>query len=449
MNHLLYVMPEFVRTWWVELLCAALIVLIVPLMTGYIVLVERRVLAGVGERLGTEGLLQSISAAIQLLLKKDSIPDGADHLIFWFAPVVAMAAAITAMGALAFGPWFQVGRDINIGLLFVVGFSALAPIGVVLGTWGPSNLHSIFGALRGTAQLISFEIAAAFALVSGFLLAGTLKVSAIVLQQFADHVWFVFLAPAGFFIYFIATIVGMDRAPFDSAEAASNPADGEQVEYGGMRSSLYFLAEHANIIVIASVGTTLFLGGWLRPFPNVHWLGWLDALPVLVLVALGIHWASSAGKQSGSAQAGLAWVVALACFAAALILVLAAPFTWAPLRIIYPGLYGAFWFLLRVTAYIYIFLWLRFTLPRFRFEQLMRFGWHILIPLALVNVMGVGVALALQSGLGWNRWLAVLLTTMLILFVAVLLFRWNNQQAAAASADPSADTLPVEDSFAG
>jgi NADH-quinone oxidoreductase subunit H len=441
MNHLLYLMPEFVRTWWVELLCAALIVFIVPLITGYIVLVERRVLADVQERLGP---MPSISAAIQLFLKEDPIPDGADRFIFWFAPVLAMAAAITAMGALAFGPWFQVGRDINIGLLFVVGVTALAPIGIVLGAWSPGNPHSIFGALRSTAQFISFQTAAGFALVSGFSLAGTLKVSAIVQQQLADHAWFVFLAPAGFLIYFIATIMGMDRA-----EAASDSADGELADYRGFRSSLYFLAEYASVIVIASVGTTLFLGGWLRPFPNVHWLGWLDALPVLLFAALGAHWVARAGNQPVSAQAGLTWAVALACFAVALIFALAAPFSWAPLRILYPGLYGAFWFLLKVVAYIYIFLWLRFTLPRFRFEQLMRFGWHILIPLAWVNVIGVGVALALQAGLGWNRWLAMLLTTMLILFVALLLVRWNNTDAAIASADPPADTPPLEDSFVG
>jgi NADH-quinone oxidoreductase subunit H len=449
MSHLLYFMPEFVRTSWAELLCAALIVLIVPLLTGYIVLVERRVLAGVQERLGSHSLLQSIAAGIQLLLKEDQLPDGADRFIYWFAPAFAMTAAITSMGALAFGPWFQVGRDINIGLLFVVGVSALAPIGIVLGAWSPGNPHSIFGALRSTAQLISFQTAAAFALVSGFLLASTLKVSAIVQQQFADHAWFVFLAPAGFFIYFIATIVGMDRMPFDSPEAASDSADREQAEYGGFRSSLYSVAEYASVIVIASVGTTLFLGGWLRPFPNVHWLGWLDALPVLLFAALGAHWVSRAGNQAVPAQAKLAWAVALVCFAVALIFALAAPFSWAPLRILYPGLYGAFWFLLKVTAYIYIFLWLRFTLPRFRFEQLMRLGWHILVPLALVNVIGVGVALALQAGLGWNRWLAMLLTTALILFVALLLVRWNNTDAAAASANPPTDASSMEDSLAG
>ena len=139
--------------------------------------------------------------------------------------------------------------------------------------------------------------------------------------------------------------------------------------------------------------------------------------------------------------------MAAACFAVALVFALAAPISWAPLHIIYAGLYGAFWFLLKVIAYIYLFMWLRFTLPRFRFDQLMRFGWHILIPLALVNVLGLGVALALQSGLGWNRWLSILLITPMILIVAVLLVRWNGKHAASYAMP--ADDSPAEDSYAG
>ncbi len=451
MDHPLSSMPLFVRTWWVELLCALLIVLIIPLITSYIALDDRRVLTGEQEGTRSHRPLYFIARAIKLLLGKYFIPAGTDWLIFWFAPVLTMAAAMTAMGAIAIGPWFQVGRDINIGLLFAVGVAGLGPFGIVLGGWTSSNSYSILGALRGTAQLISFESAAGFALVSGFLLAGTLRVSAIVQQQLADHVWFVFLAPAGFFIYFVASIVGIDHVPFPlpEPEPESNAANSVLTQQGGFRRSLYFLAEYANVIVVASVGTTLFLGGWLRPFPNVHWLGWLDVLPVLLLAALGVHWVSRAGNLPVQSQSRLMWAMALACFAVALVFAFAAPFSWARLHIIYAGLYGAFWFLLKVIAYIYLFMWLRYTLPRFRFDQLMRFGWHILIPLALVNVIGVGVALALQSAFGLNRWLAMLLMTGGILIAAILLVRWNVKYTATASAAIAADSSPLEDSNAG
>ncbi len=466
MNAVLQGVLAFVQTWWVELLCAVLIVLVVPLIAGYIVLVERKVMADMQARLGPmrvgpNGLLQPIADAVKLLIKEDLIPDNADQFIFWFAPVLSMTAALTSMGAIAFGPWFQVARDINIGLLFVVGVSALGPFGIVLGGWASNNHYSIIGAIRSTAQLISYETTAGFALVSGFLLAGTLKVSDIVQAQYAGHVWYVFLTPVGFFTYLIASIAETNRAPFDLPEAESELVAGYMTEYSGFRWSLYFLAEYANMIVVGAVGTTRFLGGWLRPFPHVAWLGWVDALPALLLAAVGVYCVMRAGKQPARVQAMFMWVVALLCIVVALIFglvevahasnfaALQASHSFLLLRSMYPGLYWAFWFLLKVSAYIYIFMWLRFTLPRFRFDQLMRLGWHILIPLSLVNVISVGVGLALESSLGWNRWPAMILTSIATLFVGMLLIRWNDKHAAAASASIAADNSQVEDSYAG
>jgi NADH-quinone oxidoreductase subunit H len=454
MGPMLHSILAFVQTWWVELLCAVLIVLVVPLIAGYIVLVERKVMADMQARLGPmrvgpHGLLQPIADALKLLIKEDLIPDNADQFIFWVAPVLSMTAALTSMGAVAFGPWFQVARDINIGLLFVVGVSSLGPFGIVLGGWASNNHYSIIGALRSTAQLISYETTAGFALVSGFLLAGTLNVRAIVDTQRTDHAWYVFLAPVGFFTYLIASIAETNRAPFDLPEAESELVAGYMTEYSGFRWSLYFLAEYANMIVVASVGTTLFLGGWLRPFPNLRWLGWLDAAPALLLAAVGAYCVFRAGKQPARVQSLFMWTVAFACFVVALIFALAAPFGHLPLQFMHDGLYGAFWFLLKVSAYIYIFMWLRFTLPRFRFDQLMRLGWHILIPLALINVVDVGIALALSSELGWNRWLATAITTMATIGFAMLLLRWNDKHASAASAALLADSSIAEDSHAG
>jgi NADH-quinone oxidoreductase subunit H len=454
MNAMLHSILAFVQTWWVELLCAMLIVLVVPLIAGYIVLVERKVMADMQARLGPmrvgpHGLLQPIADALKLLIKEDLIPDNADQFIFWLAPVLSMTAALTSMGAVAFGPWFQVARDINIGLLFVVGVSALGPFGIVLGGWASNNHYSIIGALRSTAQLISYETTAGFALVSGLLLAGTLNVRAIVETQRSDHAWYVFLAPVGFFTYLIASIAETNRAPFDLPEAESELVAGYMTEYSGFRWSIYVLAEYANMIVVASVGTTLFLGGWLRPFPSVHWLGWLDAAPTLLLAAVGAYCVFRAGKQPAPAQSLFMWAVAFACSIVAAIFALASPFSHLPLEKMHDGLYGAFWFLLKDSAYIYIFMWLRFTLPRFRFDQLMRLGWHILIPLALVNVFGVAISLALHSEFGLNRWLATLFTTLATLGAAMFLLRWNDKYSAAASAALLADSSIAGETNAG
>jgi len=197
------------------------------------------------------------------------------------------------------------------------------------------------------------------------------------------------------------------------------------------------------MIVVASVATTLFLGGWLRPFPNVHWLNWMDFLPVLFIALVGIYCIYRAGKQPVKIQVWFMWAVALACFAVALIFLV--PWIFAPLKFAILGLNGAFWFLLKVSAYIYVFMWLRFTLPRYRFDQLMHLGWYILIPLAIVNVFSVGVALLLEAEFGWNRWLALIVTTAFTLAIALFLVRSHDKRVAAASSASAA----TSDSYAG
>ena len=449
----LHALLVFLQTWWVELVSGVVIVAVVPLVAGYLVLMERKLMADMQARLGPmrvgpHGLLQPIADAVKLLIKEDIIPDNADKLVFWLAPVVSMTAALTAMGAIAFGPTFQVARDINVGLLFVIGVSSLGLFGIVLGGWASNSHYSIMGALRSTAQLVSYETAAGLALVSGLLLAGTLKIRAIVDAQQHFGVWFVFLAPVAFFIYVVASIAETNRAPFDLPEAESELVAGYMTEYSGFRWALYFLGEYANMIVVGAVAATLFLGGWLRPFPNVRWMNWLDALPALFTAAVGVYCVWRAGKQPARVQIWFMWGVALACFVAALIL--GVPLLMAPLKFLVPGLHGAFWFLLKISAYIYLFMWLRFTLPRYRFDQLMHLGWYILIPLAIVNVLAVGVAMILEMEYGWNRWLAMLVTTVITLAAALFLMRLNDKrEAAASSAAPPSEEASTEDSYAG
>jgi NADH-quinone oxidoreductase subunit H len=435
MNSTAQAILNFFETWWVEVVWGVVIVAVVPLVAGYVVLLERKLMADMQARLGPmrvgpHGLLQPIADAVKLLIKEDIIPDKADKLIFWLAPVISMVAALTSMGAIAFGPGLQVARDINIGLLFVVGVSSLGLLGIILGGWASNSHYSIIGAMRSTAQLVSYETAAGLAIVSALLLCGTLNVRAIVAAQQRSGVWFAFLAPVAFFIYLVASIAETNRAPFDLPEAESELVAGYMTEYSGFRWALYFLGEYANMIVVASVATTLFLGGWLRPFPNVQWLNWLEYTPAILIALVGWYCFYKAGKQPVPIQTWFMRVVAFGCLAVAA--AYAAPWFISPLRFVLPGQNGVFWFLLKVSGYIYIFMWLRFTLPRYRFDQLMHLGWYILIPLAVVNVLVVGIAMLLENA-GWNRWFALIVTTPFTLAIALYLVRLHDKRTVTAS----------------
>jgi NADH-quinone oxidoreductase subunit H len=417
---------NFVISIWVPLVCALVIVAVLPLAAGYIVLMERKVMADMQARLGPmrvgpHGLLQPIADAVKLLLKEDIIPEEADKGIFWIAPLISVTAGMLAMSALAIGPWFQIA-DLNIGLLFVVGIGALGIFGIVLGGWSSNSHYSLLGALRSAAQLVSYETAAGMAIVGALLLAGTLSIREIVEAQEDYRVWFVFAAPVGFFIYVVASIAETNRAPFDLPEAESELVAGYMTEYSGFRWALYFLAEYTNMVVVASIATTLFLGGWLRPFSGIRAFDFLDYLPSLLMLGVAGYCVYRAPKQPVKIQQ-----MVLAAVGASFILVagiLAAPLL-APagsmLASAKAGLHGAFWFLLKVGLYLYLFMWLRFTFPRYRFDQLMRLGWQFLIPLSIVNVMGIALALVLHRQLGWSHWTAFPLTTILTLAVAGML----------------------------
>ena len=286
---------EFVKQYWAPLVCGLAIVAVLPLIVGYVVLVERKIMADMQARLGPmrvgpHGLLQPIADAVKLLIKEDIIPDDADKLVFWLAPVLSVGAALLAIAGLAIGPAFQIAKGINVGILFVVGVSAMGIFGIVLGGWASNSHYSLIGALRSSAQLVSYETAAGMALVCGLLFAGTLNVTSIVEAQRNQGIWFGLLAPVAFFTYLVASIAETNRAPFDLPEAESELVAGYMTEFSGFRWSLYFLAEYTNMIVVASVATTLFLGGWLRPFPRTHGLvDLIDFLPSLLMVVIGVY----------------------------------------------------------------------------------------------------------------------------------------------------------------
>jgi NADH-quinone oxidoreductase subunit H len=392
-------------------LFALVIVALLPLVAGYIVLVERKVMADMQVRLGPmrvgpHGLLQPIADAVKLLLKEDIIPESADRLVFWGAPLISVTAAMLALAALPIGPFFQIA-DLNIGLLYILGISSLGIFGIVLGGWASNSHYSLMGALRSAAQLVSYETSAGMAIVGALLLAGTLSTRGIVQEQSDTGWWFIFVAPVGFFIYLVASIAETNRAPFDMPEAESELVAGYMTEYSGFRWALYFLAEYTNMVVVASIATTLFLGGWMRPFGNTRAFNFLDYLPPLLMFLVAGYCFRRTPKQPVQVQKMFMAAVGLLCIVGALVLImpLAVPRD-SFLATSKPGIHGAFWFLFKVAAYIYVFMWLRFTFPRYRFDQLMRLGWQFLVPLSIVNVMMIGLALALHRQFGWPNWIS-------------------------------------------
>ena len=430
---------QAIQLYGIPVLCGVVIVAVFPLMAGYIVLAERKVMADMQARLGPmrvgpHGLLQPIADAVKLLLKEDIIPTHADQFLFWVAPLISVTMALLAFAAIPVGPAFQIA-DINVGLLFILAISSLGIYGITLGGWASNSHYSVMGALRSAAQLVSYETAAALGMVSALLLAGSLSMKEIVQAQADQGVWFLFVVPVGFFIYFVASIAETNRAPFDLPEAESELVAGYMTEYSGFRWALYFLAEYANMVVVAAIATTLFLGGWLRPYPGWHQhlpgtsVELLDALPSLLFLAVALYSLRLAPKQPVKIQKLVMVLVAGLCALLAAV-VAAALFAPDPVK---NGIHGAFWFLAKVGAYVYAFLWVRFTFPRYRFDQLMRLGWRFLIPLALVNVLVVGSAIVVQQNWGWRHPLmSAIVTTLIMLGVALFLAYDDEEHEAPA-----------------
>jgi NADH-quinone oxidoreductase subunit H len=370
------------------ILVTLVIVAAFPLVAGYIVLMERKVLADFQVRLGPmrvgpHGLLQPIADALKLLLKEDIIPAESDKAIFWIAPCISTITALTAFSVLPFTKTIYVA-DVNVGLLVISAVSAVGILGIILGGWASNSHYSLLGALRSAAQLVSYEVALSFALLSGVMAAGTLSMKSIVLAQAQRGVWFVFdnwgfmIVP--FAVYIIAATAETNRAPFDLPEAESELVGGFHTEYSGFRWCLYFLAEYANIFVVSSVAVALVWGGWLRPFPSV---GWLDvplnvAFPVLLFVGSGALTLTLVKKLKDTMQQMVLVVCALA-------LVLVAGVFIVP--VVNHAVIGLFWFLLKVFTIIYLMIWFRGTFPRFRYDQLMNIGWKIAIPVGMAAVL--------------------------------------------------------------
>jgi NADH-quinone oxidoreductase subunit H len=332
-----------IETYVVPLLKILVLLNAVLVAVTYMVLLERKIIAWVQVRLGPMrvgpyGALQPIADAIKLLLKEDITPSRADAMVFTLAPIIAMVPALIAFAVIPFDreitlfgyPVALYVADVNVGLLYVLATTSISVYGIILAGYSSNSKFPLLAGLRASAQLISYEVAITLMLVSIVVTAGTLSMVGIVEAQFRSGWWNAFVQPVAFVILFIGGLAETNRAPFDLPEAEQELTGGFHTEYSGMRFALFFLAEYANMIIVSAVVTTAFLGGWLRPFPNIALFGFLGFVP------------------------------------------------------------GWIWFLLKTFVFLYVFIWIRATLPRYRYDQLMRLGWKVLIPLAIANLVVTG-----------------------------------------------------------
>src|ERR1041385_9003122 len=324
--------------------------LVVVITTGwvaYATYLERKISAFMQARLGPMrvgpwGLLQPIADGLKLLTKEDFIPEKADRWIFFFAPYIAVASAFIVFSVIPFGPDWAVIADVNIGLLLVLAVSSVGVLALILAGWSSNSKYALLGGLRSSAQMVSYEVAMGLALIGALMFARTLSLSGIVAAQGSDSIWFIVYQPAGFLLFLISGIAENNRAPFDLPEAESELVAGFHTEYSGMRWSLFFMAEYAAMVVVSAVATTVYLGGWYFPF--VYRLETAGHHNLYVLISLLV-------------------------------------------------------FFVKASIILYIYFWVRWTLPRFRYDQLMDIGWKWLIPSALINIVLSGLAIFVVQAL--------------------------------------------------
>jgi NADH-quinone oxidoreductase subunit H len=337
-------------------LLKVIVVTVVLLMgVAYTVLLERKLVGRIQNRWGPSrvgpfGLLQPLVDGAKLFLKEDLIPTAVYRPLYLIAPVIALGCALISIAVVPFGSpnvtgpggfrFFEIS-DINIGLLVILGITSIGVYGIALSGWSSNNKYSLLGSLRSSAQLISYELALGLSLVGVVLRAGSLNLREIVESQSTHGIltWNLFggFQFVAFFIYLIAAYAETNRSPFDLPEAESELTAGYHTEYSSMKFAMFFMAEYANMIMVGCVATLLFLGGWTSPFG--------DLIPL-------------------------------------------------PQNIVIRALLPIFWFVCKVFSFLFLYVWVRGTLPRFRYDQLMNFGWCYLMPLAILNIVATSLWLA-------------------------------------------------------
>ena len=340
--------------WWLVLLKALAIFVMLVLLTLFTIWWERRVVSRMQNRIGPNrvgpfGLLQSLMDGFKLGLKEEIIPKAAHVGVYWIAPVISATAAFLAFAVIPFGPTVSIFgvetplqlTDFPVSVLYVLAIASIGIYGIVLAGWSSGSTYPLLGGLRSSAQMISYEIAMGMSFVAVFLYAGSMSTSEIITAQ--EPIWFAVILLPSFLIYVTSMVGETNRAPFDLPEAEGELVGGFHTEYSSLKFAMFFLAEYINMVTVSALATTLFLGGWLAPWPISLW---------------------------ESANTG-----------------------WWPLL----------WWLIKVQIFIFVFIWLRATLPRLRYDQFMKFGWKVLIPASIVWIMVVAAARVLRNDIEFSN----------------------------------------------
>ncbi len=380
----------------------ALLLFIVLTVNAYLTWFERKVVAHMQSRwgphrVGPHGLLQPLADGVKFLFKEDPTPAGVDKFVYYLAPLLALALALTSIALIPFGPdpIRLFGRDIylgiappdvNIGILALFAITAMGVYGVALAGWSSNSKYPLLGGLRSSAQMISYELALTMSVVGVLLMAGSFNLKKIIEAQahpYPHHPelgilgWNVWPQLLGFFCFFVAAVAETNRAPFDLPEAESELVAGFHTEYASFKFAMFFIAEYTSMITVSCLCSIMFFGGWLSPFP-ASWM-FTHYLPSAILIAFGL-WVVWDGVRYETLFGriilpGVGTGIA----------------TLGTVFVLFPSvnlfIQGPFWLLSKILVFLFVYVWMRGTLPRFRYDQLMAFGWKLLLPLSIVNVI--------------------------------------------------------------
>ena len=385
-----------------SVLKAAVVAFVLLTTLAYLQWVERKVIAHIQVRMGPyrvgpHGLLQPLADVIKLITKEDLIPPHVNKFVYLLAPFLAVTMSLISISVIPFGAeinvfgtptWMQL-TDLNVGLLFILAISSMGVYGIALAGWASNNKYSLLGGLRSSAQMISYELPLSIAIASPLLLVNSLSLREIVQAQTGSILhWNILRWPApqivSFLVFLIAGFAETNRVPFDLPEAENELVAGFHTEYSSMKFAAFFMAEYANMVTVSCMTTILFLGGW-QPLFSPSWGS--NYVPTVIFVAGGLvaiyHGLNPARKLD---RITLPVTGAVFVLVGAVFLIPAARAALIPL----------FWFAAKVGAILFLYIWIRGTLPRFRYDQLMRFAWKVLFPVALANLLATGLVVALS-----------------------------------------------------
>ena len=407
MSGLFAMHPDF----FITVLKVALVLFVLLTSIAYLTWFERKVVAHMQsrwgpERVGPHGLLQPLADGVKFLFKEDPTPAGADRFVYFLAPFLALSLALCTIAVIPFGPQQVVifgmttsmaVAEVHLSLLVVFAFTALSVYGVALAGWASNNKYSLLGGLRSSAQMLSYELALTMSVVGIVLLSSTFNLREIVLAQQGTVLgflprWFVFSPTMpqifGFVCFFIAALAETNRVPFDLPEAETELVAGFHTEYASFKFAMFFMAEYAAMVTVSCVASILFFGGWLSPFPEIPAFHWTYYLPTalagvggLLLAIHGLRYHNLFGRVALPILGVVLMAVGLVC----------------ALPGVNPLIQGPFWLLTKVSFFLFVYVWTRGTLPRFRYDQLMAFGWKLLLPVSLANVVATSLLILLRE----------------------------------------------------